>query len=99
MRTRWQVELWEHIGSSKEETRKNGKWASGQFRLSRQELKGRLEGRGNSRVVLQEPRGKERSPMTNRVGTARKIKIKNAHWIYQHELVRDLGSNNSSGQS
>lgn len=50
-------------------------------------------------MVLQEPRGKERSPMTNRVGTAKKIKIKNAHWIYQHELVRDLGSNNSSGQS
>lgn len=99
MRTRWQVELWEHIGSSKEETRKNGKWASGQFGLSRQELKGRLEGRGNSRVVLQEPRGKKRSPMTNRVGTAKKIKIKNAHWIYQHELIRDLGSNNSSGQS
>lgn len=74
MRTRWQVELWEHTGSSKEETRKNGKGASGQSWLSRQELKGRQEGRGKSRVVLQEPRGKERSPMTNKSWDIRKDK-------------------------
>lgn len=43
--------------------------------------------------------GKKWSIVTNGVGTSKKIKIKNAHWIYQQELVSDLGRNSSSGQS
>lgn len=52
--------------------------------------------RGQRKTIFQ---GEEQPTVTNTVGRFRKIKIKNAHWIYQQRLVGNLGKNSYSGQN